>query len=48
MTAFDCNVTNVSPLATPIAPPQDAVFCVAGNATCQLTAGAKRPLYAYK
>ena len=48
MTAFDCNVTNVSPLATAIAKPQDAVFCVAGNTTCALTTGAKRPLYAYK
>lgn len=48
MTAFDCKVTNVSPLATPIAPPRDAVWCLPGNATCKLTTGAKRPLYAYK
>ncbi|KAL8280211.1 hypothetical protein RQP46_007325 [Phenoliferia psychrophenolica] len=47
MTAFDCKVTNVNPAATKIAPPQDAVLCLPSNSTCKLTAGAKRPLYAY-
>ncbi|KAK4703440.1 hypothetical protein P7C70_g2778, partial [Phenoliferia sp. Uapishka_3] len=47
MTGFDCNVSNVSPLATPIAKPQNAVYCNPGDATCTLTAGAKRPMYAY-
>ncbi|KAK4703604.1 hypothetical protein P7C70_g2613, partial [Phenoliferia sp. Uapishka_3] len=48
MTGFDCNVSGVSPLATPIAKPRDAVFCIPGDTTCTLTAGAKRPMYAYK
>ncbi|KAL8277974.1 hypothetical protein RQP46_009606 [Phenoliferia psychrophenolica] len=47
MTGFDCNVTNVNPAATAISAPQDPVFCMPGNTTCQLTTGAKRPLYAY-
>ncbi|BGP56190.1 hypothetical protein JCM8202v2_003802 [Rhodotorula sphaerocarpa] len=45
MTAFDCAVTG-SPLdATPIAPPQDPVFCKEDPSSC--TQGSKRPIYAY-
>ncbi|KAL8293619.1 hypothetical protein RQP46_000320 [Phenoliferia psychrophenolica] len=47
MTAFDCNVTNVSPLATAISAPQDPVYCSSANSTCVTTPGAKRPLYVY-
>lgn len=47
MTAFDCNVTNVSPQATALAAPKDPIYCLPGG-TCVPTPGAKRPLYAYK
>ncbi|KAL8291898.1 hypothetical protein RQP46_002156 [Phenoliferia psychrophenolica] len=46
MTAFDCNVTNVSPLATGFAPLTNAVYCPAGDASCGGKT-AQRPLYAY-
>ncbi|GAA6019559.1 hypothetical protein JCM10207_003743 [Rhodosporidiobolus poonsookiae] len=45
MTAFDCSVTGAPADATPIAPPQDPVFC--GDAPGNCTQGSKRPLYAY-
>ncbi|GAA5871296.1 hypothetical protein JCM3774_000903 [Rhodotorula dairenensis] len=45
MTAFDCAVTGSPADATPIAPPQDPVFCKNDPSSC--TTGAKRPIYAY-
>lgn len=45
MTAFDCKVTGSPADATPIAPPQDPVFCKNDPSSC--TTGSKRPIYAY-
>ncbi|GEM07994.1 proteophosphoglycan ppg4 [Rhodotorula toruloides] len=45
MTAFDCKVTGSPVDATPIAPPQDPVFCKNNPSSC--TTGSKRPIYAY-
>ncbi|KAL8276115.1 hypothetical protein RQP46_011497 [Phenoliferia psychrophenolica] len=47
MTAFDCSVTNANPAATKIGPLSDATWCKPGDASCKLTTGAKRPMYAY-
>ncbi|BGP49050.1 hypothetical protein JCM10450v2_004929 [Rhodotorula kratochvilovae] len=44
-TAFDCSVSNSPADATPIAPPQDPVFCKNNPSSC--TTGSKRPIYAY-
>ncbi|KAK4334746.1 Proteophosphoglycan ppg4 [Rhodotorula toruloides] len=45
MTGFDCKVTGSPADATPIAPPQDPVFCKNNPSSC--TTGSKRPIYAY-
>ncbi|GAA5905158.1 hypothetical protein JCM6882_000396 [Rhodosporidiobolus microsporus] len=45
MTPFDCAVTGSPADATPIAAPQDPVFCGDDPSSC--TTGSKRPLYAY-
>ncbi|GAA6005970.1 hypothetical protein JCM11491_004076 [Sporobolomyces phaffii] len=44
-TGFNCTITGADPLATPIAPPSDPVFCKGDPSSC--TKGAKRPIYAY-
>lgn len=44
-TGFNCTITGADPLATPIAPPSDPVFCKDDPSSC--TKGAKRPIYAY-
>jgi hypothetical protein len=43
--AFDCSIIGSPADATPIAPPQDPVFC--GDAPSNCTTGSRRPLYAY-
>ncbi|GAA6055791.1 hypothetical protein JCM3770_004803 [Rhodotorula araucariae] len=45
MTPFDCSVSGSPADATPIAPPQDPVFCKNNPSSC--TTGSKRPIYAY-
>ncbi|KAM0749715.1 hypothetical protein T439DRAFT_357244 [Meredithblackwellia eburnea MCA 4105] len=48
MTAFDCAVTGASAAAVPISlPPSDPTYCAAGNTSCTLTTGPKRPIYTY-
>lgn len=49
MTAFDCKITNVAADATPIAPPQNPVWCDKTDTACMAKrkGGSKRPLYAY-
>lgn len=48
VTAFDCSVTGADAAATAIGPLSDATWCKPGDASCKLTTGAKRPMYAYK
>jgi hypothetical protein len=45
MTAFDCSVSGAPADATPIAAPQDPLFCQYNPSAC--VSGSKRPLYAY-
>jgi hypothetical protein len=45
MTAFDCSVSGSPADATPIAAPQDPLFCQYNPDEC--VSGSKRPLYAY-